>query len=640
MGVLLQAFFRPGDKGVPCPADGDEGADWWWDHLAKQTHALRKAGFSAVWLPPVWKGASGIQSVGYDPFDDYDLGSKDQRGTVPTRYGTREQLARCVAMLRANGLDVYVDLVVHHRGGGSGHEGKTFRYLDAQGCAGGGRFPKDTSCFHGPDIPQDTNVFEDISFGSGLAPIHGKPHGYVLNGLLASTDWMTRALNIQGFRVDFVKGISTDFLSPLLQHGALKDTFAVGEFFDSNVALVHRWVTNPGGMGGRASAFDFPLRGFLREMCNNAGSFDMSQLDRAGLAGIDPQHAVTFVENHDTDTGHGPILRNKPQAYAYILTSEGYPCVYYKDYSTDPGCYGMKTIIDNLVWIHEKLAHGPTQRRWKDYDVFAYERLGDPQLLVGLNNHGAAPRTITVDTGFGQNALLHDYTGHGGDVRTDDRGRVTITIPRNDGGRGYVCYSRAGIDGDLATQSYSVTQDYEGAEDLDIKPADSTQFVQVCRVWVAQGKPIRASLRYDTFSWTDATRLILKLTDPTGTRTETRTYTLEAQGESLDATAATTGWYTFRVRSVNPPATNPKPSYKLTVTYQAPQEPVVSWKPGSGGALSWPLPSAASEAPRQSQENQVVSVQRIAPRDRQDKGQVPEFLVPSSAAGIRDRECK
>ena len=155
MGVLLQAFFRPGDKGVPCPLDGDLGADWWWDHLALQAHAIRKAGFTAVWLPPVWKGASGIQSIGYDPYDDYDLGAKDQRGTRPTRYGTREQLARCVAMLRANDLDVYVDLVEHHRGGGSGHEGKTFRYVDAEGRPGGGRFPKDVTCFHGAGIPTE-----------------------------------------------------------------------------------------------------------------------------------------------------------------------------------------------------------------------------------------------------------------------------------------------------------------------------------------------------------------------------------------------------------------------------------------------------------------------------------------------------
>jgi alpha-amylase len=388
---------------------------------------------------------------------------------------------------------------------------------------------------------------------------------------------MTRALDIQGLRVDFVKGMSTDFLAPLLKHGALKNLFAVGEFFDGNLPLVHDWVTNLNGMSGRANAFDFPLRGLLVDMCNNAGCFDMSRLDHAGLAGIDPQHAVTFVENHDTDSGHGPIFRNKLQAYAYILTSEGYPCVYYKDYSTDSGCYGLKKGIDNLIWIHEKLAHGRTQARWKGHDVFAFERLGGPHLLVGLNNNGGMPHTITVDTGFGQNVLLHDYTGHNSDIRTDNRGRATITIPRNDGGLGYVCYSRAGIGGDFASQGHSVTQDYEGAQDLDIQPADSAQFVQVCRVWVAQGKLIRASLHYDISSWTDATRMILELNDPTGTQIESRTYTLATeQGIAGETLAEATGWYTFRIQSVTPPPANPKPGYKLTVTYQAPQEEVAA----------------------------------------------------------------
>src|SRR6266699_6795488 len=125
--VMLQAFYRRGKAGVPSPADGDT-VDWWWDHLARQAHELRKVGFTAVWLPPVRKGAAGTASVGYDVFDDYDLGSKSQKGAEPTRYGTREQLERCVAMMRANGLDVYVDLVENQRAGGSGHGGFTFRY--------------------------------------------------------------------------------------------------------------------------------------------------------------------------------------------------------------------------------------------------------------------------------------------------------------------------------------------------------------------------------------------------------------------------------------------------------------------------------------------------------------------------------
>src|SRR5258707_7609812 len=96
MGVLLQAFYQRGNSGVPSPADGDP-IDAWWDHLAKQATQLRKAGFTAIWLPPVTNGASGKDSAGYDVFDDYDLGSKNQKGTVATHYSTREPLTRCVA---------------------------------------------------------------------------------------------------------------------------------------------------------------------------------------------------------------------------------------------------------------------------------------------------------------------------------------------------------------------------------------------------------------------------------------------------------------------------------------------------------------------------------------------------------------
>ena len=112
MGVLLQAFFfGPGRvSGVPSPLDGDAAIPFWWDHLAAQANALAKSGFTAVWLPPPLIGASGGFSSGYDVFDDYGLSSKSQKGTVPTRYGTRAQLQRCAAMMRANGIDVYVDL--------------------------------------------------------------------------------------------------------------------------------------------------------------------------------------------------------------------------------------------------------------------------------------------------------------------------------------------------------------------------------------------------------------------------------------------------------------------------------------------------------------------------------------------------
>src|SRR4051812_47747275 len=80
-GVLFQGYF----KGVPTPGPG-QSVDFWWDHIAKQAKMLRQAGFTAILLPSPLKAKGGTFSDGFDPFDDYDLGSKDQRGTIPTRF--------------------------------------------------------------------------------------------------------------------------------------------------------------------------------------------------------------------------------------------------------------------------------------------------------------------------------------------------------------------------------------------------------------------------------------------------------------------------------------------------------------------------------------------------------------------------
>jgi alpha-amylase len=582
MGVLLQAFYQRGDKGVPTPFEGDN-IDPWWDHLAKQAQSFQRVGFTAVWLPPVTKGASGGFSIGYDVFDDYDLGSKNQKGTIATRYGTREQLARCVAVMRANGLDVYLDLVENQRSGGSGPGGFTFRYVDADGNPVGGRFPKNPENFH-PNVPEDPGTVpgQDFSFGSDLAPINGKPPGYVFNGLIDSADWLTRALDVQGYRLDDAKGVSTRFMLPLLNSGSIKGKFAVGEFFDGNLALIQNWLFN--GMQGRASAFDFPTRFMLQRMCNRSGPFSMASLDHAGLAGSNPFNAVTFVENHDTDSQpFEAIISNKALGYAYILTSEGYPCVFYKDYSADPGCYGggkvdnthtLKGVIENLIFIHEKIASGDTVQRFEDFDVFAYERRGGPHLLTALNNDQQNSRTITVDTEFGPNRILHDYSGHhSNDVRTDGNGRVTIAIPKGQNGFGYVCYSVLGIGGDFTIDGHSVTQALEGAHDLDIKPADNMQFVQVGRAWCEKGKEILVSLRFDTKDWTDTTTITLQLLDSNNQPLvpDKIYHKSTAQGDQVVAHATVTGWHTFRLRSDSTPPTNVRPAYTLDITYSAPR---------------------------------------------------------------------
>jgi len=553
MGVILQAAYKlPNGHSVPSPADGNRRTPWWWDHLASQANALRNAGFTAVWLPPALKTNAGAfpGADGYGPFDDYDLGSKNQFFSTPTRFGSREQLQRCVAMMRANGIDVYLDIVLHHRDGGNRF---LYRYQGANGQAGTGRFPKDPKCFF-PNVPRDPiagPVSDDFGFGDEFAPINAQPKNYVSDGLIDAVDWQTRSLDTQGYRLDDTKGLAVAFVKRFLDSKAMAGKFAVGEYFDGNPDTLNWWVWNS-GMNGRACTFDFSTRFTLQAMCNNGGRWDMSQLDHTGFIGRDAMHAVSFLENHDTDL-NSAVVRNKLLGYAYLLTSEGYPCVYYKDYSTDPGCYGLKNSLDNLIWIHEHLANGATQYRWKDFQFVVYERLGPPNLLVGLNNDTAnAWKTVTVQTGFGPNVQLHDYSGHSGDLWTDGQGNATIGIPPNVNGTGYVCYSRARLDKPNQVPRQATTQVFEGAPDLDIGPALAGEETIIGRIWCDRGFPV--SLQPKPAS----PHLVFSLTDPAG-------HAVALQGGKGQIEKR--GWHTVRVNSS---ATAPTP-FQLAVTYTSTQ---------------------------------------------------------------------
>jgi alpha-amylase len=309
-------------------------------------------------------------------------------------------------------------------------------------------------------------------------------------------------------------------------------------------------------------------------MCDFPDFFNMGDLDHAGYAGVNPLGSVTFVENHDTDQnskGEG-IVANKALAYAYILTSEGYPTVFYKDYSSDKGCYGLKPVIDPLIWVHENLAAGPTQQRWKDSGVFAFERLGAPGLLAGLNKDARNSRTITVATAFGPNVELQEFTGSGHNVRTDHTGNVTITIPANANGRGYVCYSRTRAKTPFPVQAIETTQEFAGAADLDISPATTAGFTDVCRIWAQAGKRIVGALFFDASHWTPETSIELELQDPNGKMISSGTFKAgTAQGTKLNANANQTGYYLFRIKADKTPAKNVSPGFHLRVTYTASQ---------------------------------------------------------------------
>ena len=85
-----------------------------WAELSRKMPEIAEAGYTSMWLPPPTKASGGL-SVGYDLWDPFDLGSKDQRNTVRTRYGTESELLQVMELAHRFGIRVYFDNIMNHR---------------------------------------------------------------------------------------------------------------------------------------------------------------------------------------------------------------------------------------------------------------------------------------------------------------------------------------------------------------------------------------------------------------------------------------------------------------------------------------------------------------------------------------------
>ncbi len=106
-GVIMQAFYWD------VPAGGI-----WWDTIRSKIPEWYEAGISAIWIPPASKGMGGAYSMGYDPYDFFDLGEYNQKGTVETRFGSKQELINMINTAHAYGIKVIADIVINHRAGG------------------------------------------------------------------------------------------------------------------------------------------------------------------------------------------------------------------------------------------------------------------------------------------------------------------------------------------------------------------------------------------------------------------------------------------------------------------------------------------------------------------------------------------
>lgn len=397
------------------PADGKH-----WRRLGRQAHRLRRMGFTALWLPPAYKGSGGAGDVGYGVYDLYDLGEFRQKGTVRTKYGTKRAYIRAVRRLRSAGLQVLGDVVLNHRLGADDPE--TFRACRVESAdrrrvasqaedvtaytrftfpGRRGRysaFTWDHRRFTGVDLRQGDSWALYLLEGKHWAEdVDGENGNYdylmgadvdvndpdVRQELLRWGGWYLAQTGCDGFRLDAVKHISAAFLRDWLadmRRLAGRELFAVGEYWQYDVGALLRYLAQ---VNESMSLFDVPLHKRFHDLSHSGGRFDIRTLFEGTLVGCRPHLAVTFVDNHDTQPGQA--LESwvegwfKAAAYGLILLRAfGYPCVFWGDLMGIPSrSIGAVSELPALLRLRRENALGPEHDYFDHAQLLGFTREGE-----------------------------------------------------------------------------------------------------------------------------------------------------------------------------------------------------------------------------------------------------------------------
>lgn len=472
--TMLQFFewYYPGDGSL-------------WEHLKNEAGRLKSIGIDAVWLPPAQKGAAGGYSVGYDVYDIYDLGEFDQKGSVRTKYGTKQQFLEAVQAAKGAGLNVYVDVVLNHMGGADEAEKVTVRKVNPEnrnefisepyeieaftkftfpGRQGNySQFVWDWQCFSGVDhdnLTGENAIFSiQNQYGEAWEDVVGDENGNFDYLMLDDIDtrnpavrdelkrwgkWYHDTVGFNGMRLDAIKHISFDFYNDWLDHMRAEtgeELFTVGEYWSYEVSLLQEYIE---ATGGRMSLFDAPLHNNLHEASVQGNSYDLTTIFDNTLVAANPDRAVTLVENHDTQPLQSltqPVdYWFKPIGYALILLREsGYPCVFYPDLYgskyTDKGEDGNDHEIilapvgelESLLYTRKHIAYGQQRDYFDHPNCIGWTREGGDE----HENSGCA---VVISNGEEGNKKMEIGQRHAGKVFVDYLGKHDAEITIGDDG--------------------------------------------------------------------------------------------------------------------------------------------------------------------------------------------------------------
>jgi alpha-amylase len=452
-----------------------------WTEVKRKAKELANAGFTALWLPPAYKGIFGRSDVGYGAYDLFDLGEFDQKGSVRTKYGTRQQYLEAIKAVRSAGMQIYADAVLNYKLGGDGAEVaratpyaqsdrlqpkgelqdvRSYTHFDFPGRDG--KYSTfewhwwhfnavDHNEYH-PDDDGTVYLYEGRQFDDRVALEKGTP--YLMGCDLNFQDewvrgettywgqWYLDTTGVDGFRLGALKYNASWFLSEWLhqleQH-ADRDLFAVGEYWYTEVETLH-WYLD--AVGSRLSMFDVPLHYNFHQASQLGQDYDLRTIFNNTLVQQRPLQAVTFVESHNSQPLQAleSVVESwfKPLAYALVLLRQaGYPCVFYADYYgadyEDWGGDGQRHrivmpshrwLLDKFLFARTHYAYGPQYDYFDQEHTIGWTRLGTEEhpggMAVLMSNAGEGHKWMDV----GQpNTVFYDITQHIPDpVQTNESG--------------------------------------------------------------------------------------------------------------------------------------------------------------------------------------------------------------------------
>ncbi len=459
-----------------------------WKELKENAEYLGDLGITSVWTPPASKGEMGGMSVGYDSYDLFDLGEFDQKGSVRTKYGTKEEFIEAIKALQDRGVQVIVDLVLNHKAGGDESEmvmasrsnpenrreplsepeeieaytkftfpGRGDTYSD---------FKWDFHCFSGVDYDhknQDRSVFNlQTEWGNNWEEMIDDEKGNydylmycdiefrnpaVRDEILNYTKWLHDLTLFDGVRLDAVKHITPEFFKEwlhLIREYTQKEIFAVGEYWaPGKLELLKRYID---ATDGSMSVFDSALHHRLHEASVAGESFDLRTIFDDSLVATHPDLAVTLVDNHDTQplqALEAPVENwFKPLAYALILLrKDGFPCVFYPDLfgasywdkGDDDQNYEIflnkVDELEALLYMRKDHAFGNQRDYFDDPNCIGWTREGDEDhsgCAVVLSNSEGGSISMEIGARYAGNRLRDALGKVQEEITVDENGWATF----------------------------------------------------------------------------------------------------------------------------------------------------------------------------------------------------------------------